>query len=192
MNVIISLLFAVFFFIGSSVTGVANDKPTVIDGVIFEPVYISNEETLILRGAATLRYLVMIKAYTGALYLPDEVPREYVLEDFPKRLVLEYFHEIKAGDFADATQTMIERNITPDELEIIRDELNLLKMTFKDVRPKDRYALTYRPGYGTELTLNDKPLQTFNGALFAKALFSVWLGDQPIDKDFRDRLTGKK
>ncbi|MEJ2519407.1 MAG: chalcone isomerase family protein [Desulfuromonadales bacterium] len=54
----------------------------------------------------------------------------------------------------------------------------------------DRYRLIYRPGTGTELRLNDRRLGTIPGDDFAVAYFSLWLGEQPIDKRFRDRLLG--
>lgn len=45
----------------------------------------------------------------------------------------------------------------------------------------DRYSLTYMPGVGTELALNDNPLGVIDGADFAAAYFRIWLGDHPID-----------
>lgn len=39
-----------------------------------------------------------------------------------------------------------------------------------------------------ELALNGKPLGTVQGNNFARAIFSVWLGEDPIDRGFRDTL----
>jgi hypothetical protein len=70
-------------------------------------------------------------------------------------------------------------------------KIESLNRLYKDVQPKDRYALTYLPGLGTQLTLNSVSLGTIEGAEFAKALFGIWIGVNPIDKTFRDRLLGK-
>ncbi|MCW8800766.1 MAG: chalcone isomerase family protein, partial [Desulfobacter sp.] len=59
------------------------------------------------------------------------------------------------------------------------------------VQPKARYALTYLPGLGTQLAINAEPLGTIEGLEFARAVFAIWIGKNPIDKTFRDRLLGK-
>ena len=59
---------------------------------------------------------------------------------------------------------------------------------YRDVNPGDRYARTYVPDQGTELSYNGQPLITIQGADFAAAYFGIWLGKDPIDKDMRSRL----
>jgi hypothetical protein len=58
------------------------------------------------------------------------------------------------------------------------------------VEPGDRYALTYIPGMGTELSLNGEAKGTIQGADFAAAIFSIWLGTKPIDKGLKRQLLG--
>ena len=60
------------------------------------------------------------------------------------------------------------------------------------MNPGDRYSLTYIPGKGTTLSLNGVPKGTVDGADFAAALFSIWLGPNPIDSNFKQALLGKK
>jgi hypothetical protein len=50
--------------------------------------------------------------------------------------------------------------------------------------------LTYIPGKGTELTLNGKSKGTVEGADFAAALFSIWLGPKPISESLKKELLG--
>jgi hypothetical protein len=58
------------------------------------------------------------------------------------------------------------------------------------VKPGDRYALTYVPGVGTELTLNGSPLGTVAGADFASAVFAIWLGPKALDESLKTQLLG--
>ncbi len=51
-------------------------------------------------------------------------------------------------------------------------------------------ALTYIPGTGTELALNGRPMGVIEGADFAAAIFSLWLGENPYDKRFKNALLG--
>jgi hypothetical protein len=74
----------------------------------------------------------------------------------------------------------------------LRQRLEQISAAFRDVKAGDRYALTYHPATGTELALNGKPLVAIQGADFAEAYFSIWLGKHPIDKDLKKRLFGKR
>ena len=55
----------------------------------------------------------------------------------------------------------------------------------------DRYALSYVPGQGTELTLNGRRLVLVEGADFARVYFAIWLGERPLDDGMRDRLLAR-
>ncbi len=136
--------------------------------------------------------MVFIKAYVGAFYLPAAVPAGDALGPVAKRLELQYFHAIKKEDFARATRAKIADNVTPEQAQQLAARIDRLANMYRDVRPGDRYCLTFMPGRGTELTLNDTVLGTIPGSEFASAVFSVWLGRNPIDPDFRDVLLGVK
>lgn len=164
---------------------------TVVDGATF-PITLETKQTSFqLKGAALLRYLVFIKAYAGALYLPESFSGSQALDDIPKHLVLEYRVSIASKDFGEATITKIKDSVDGDVFERLLPRIELLNQLYRDVEPGDRYSLTYIPGMGTQLIYNSSPLGTIEGADFAKALFAVWIGDNPIDTEFRDRLLGK-
>lgn len=178
----------VFFFTALPAHG--RVPVATIDGARFALSCRVGSEKLSLRGVATLRYLRFIRAYAGGLYLPPTIPSADALSDVPKRLVLEYFHRIEAEDFADATRTMIEKNTDTETFTRITPALDRLCQAYRTVAPKDRYALSYTPEKGLDLTLNGTLLGTFEGEAFARAMFAIWIGRDPIDKKFRNRLLG--
>ncbi len=148
--------------------------------------------TLPLRNAALLRYLKFIKAYVAALYLPEGVTPDKVLSDVPKRLELHYMVPIKGPDFGKGAEPTLKLNHTPAELAKLRGRIDRINTIYRDVRPGDRYALTYLPGRGTELALNGIPLTVIEGADFAAAYFGIWLGRESIDSGLkRDLLKGR-
>jgi hypothetical protein len=162
----------------------------MIEGIAFEKALQIDDTVLHLRGSGLLRYLVFIKAYVGALYMPrSETPAD-PLGPVPRRLELEYFHAIRAEDFAKATRQKVVENVTPETLAAITGRLERFNNLYRDVEPGDRYALTYLPGRGTELSHNGQPLGRIPGDDFAAALFAIWLGANPIDEQFRDALLG--
>ena len=161
-----------------------------IEGIAFSKTYRLENTELHLRGYGLLRYLVFIKAYVGAFYMLPEGDSQQALGTTPRRLELEYFHAISASDFAEATSTKIAENVSPETMLVIDDRLEQFNALYRDVEPGDRYALTYIPGRGTELSLNGRSLGRIEGDDFAAAVFAIWLGPEPIDTDFRDALLG--
>ena len=162
----------------------------VIEGIAFQETYRAGATELQLKGTGLLRYMIFIKAYVGAFYmLPGETPQN-ALGATPRRLELEYFHAIAAADFAEATTQKINDNVSPESMALLEGRLETFNAMYRDVRPGDRYALTYLPGRGTELSLNGQSLGRIPGDDFATAVFAIWLGQSPIDKTFRDHLLG--
>jgi hypothetical protein len=159
-----------------------------VDSVRFDTSVDVMDQRLHLHGAGLLKVMVFIKAYAGALYLPESVPSDQVLKPVAKQLVLEYFHPIKGEDFAKATRKKIADNVTADQVNGLQARIDNLAALYRDVKPGDRYALTYIPDEGTTLSLNGESLGSIPGDDFARAVFAIWLGANPIDQKFRDQL----
>ncbi len=148
---------------------------------------------LTLRGSDLLRYMVFIKAYEGALYLQEGKTADQALDEGTARcLVLHYFQPIKAGDFAEATTEMIKKNVSPERFAFLLPKIDKFNAFYRDITPGDRYTAAYTPENGTRLWLNGNLLGRVAGAEFASAFFAIWIGENPIDKKFRDRLLGKQ
>ena len=163
-----------------------------IEGIRFENSYETEGIHLEIQGTGLLRYLGFIKAYVGAFYLEEGSSLEDVLSDKPKRLEVEYFHALKGEDFGVTTDKVIEKNTDALTLQRIRPQIDYHNSLYEDVQPGDRYSLTYIPGRGTELALNGKTKGIIKGADFASALFSMWLGEFPMNEPFKKQLLGLK
>ena len=163
---------------------------TEVENVVFDKQVVVGKQALEIKGAGVLRYLRFIKAYAGALYAQPGLTPETVLSDTPKRLEIEYFHALKGKDFGPATYKGLSDNLDAGEIERLRPRIDYHNSLYVDVQPGDRYALTYVPGVGTELALNGKPMGVIEGADFAAAIFSIWLGKNPYDRQFKNALLG--
>lgn len=172
---------------GSERAGVAE-----VAGVEFPERHQWGGEQLRLHGTGVLRYRLVFKGYAAALYLGDGVDAERVLEDVPRRIEIEYFWPIPAKAFADITWTGMSRNLDEPALAALAGSIEKLNSLYEDVRPGDRYALTYVPGIGTELALNGSPKGLVEGADFSAALFAIWLGEEALDESLRDRLLAQR
>ncbi|GAC1468516.1 MAG: chalcone isomerase family protein [Desulfuromonadaceae bacterium] len=163
-----------------------------IENVTFADSVSVGSKPVPLHNAALLRYLKFIRAYVAALYLPEGVKSEDVLSDVPKRLELNYLVPIKGPDFGKGAEPTLKLNQTPAELARLRSRIDRINAIYRDVKPGDRYALTYLPGRGTELALNGTPLTVIEGADFAAAYFGIWLGRESIDDKLKRDLLRKR
>ena len=175
-------VFFVWLFLGT-----AADAAT-IEGVTFADRYQAGTTTLMLNNVGLLRYRVIFKGYVAALYLGEGVRPEQVLTDVPKRLELEYFWSIAGPDFGKAAEKILADNFPAAQITSFRSRLDRLNTLYENVKPGDRYALTYIPGVGTELALNGKPKGIIEGADFAAAYFAIWLGAKPLDASLKAQL----
>ncbi len=162
-----------------------------IEGVRFADDVRVGSVRMRLNDVGLMRYRYVIKAYVAALYLGDGARADDVLADAPKRLEIEYFYAIKAAGFAGATNEGIAANVSADAVAKLRPRIDALNAMYRDVRPGDRYTLTYVPGTGTELALNGTSLGTIAGGDFAAALFAIWLGPNAIDPSLKAQLLGR-
>ena len=179
---VLSLLFSV----------TAELRSAEIDGIYFNDEYSAAERKLNIRGYAILNYMLVIKAYAGALYMEKGTPSSSVLGDTPRILELYYFHKISAEEFRESTIEMIRRNTTGVEFSSISERLNIFNSFYRGVKPGDRYRAEYIPGKGTTLYLNGRAMGRVSGNDFSRAFFSIWIGRDPIDKKFRDKLLGRR
>ena len=182
---VLSALVVGMFMTSHLATAATIEGVTFADEVSIGP----NKETrLRLHGTGLLRYRVVFRGYVAALYLPEGIPGTSALEDVPRRLELSYFWAIGASDFADAAENFLKQNMSTTGFNKLQARVENLHTAYRDVRPSDRYALTYQPGIGTTLRLNDESLVTIPGADFAKAYFGIWLGTPSLDNSLRDSL----
>ena len=181
----ITLISALFFF-GQQVS--ANQT---VDKV-FKPTLMTMDTTLELSGVGELRYMGIVKIYDGALYLPAEADSSQVLENIPKRLEVRYVRSFKSKDFGPATIAGIKKNVDPETYARLESRIAYHNGLYDDIAPGDRISLTYIPAVGTQLEINDTTKGTIKGADFARALFSMWLGEKPFDRGFKKALLGEK
>lgn len=166
-------------------------KATTVAGVEFPSSVAVGDREFVLSGAGLYRKY-FFKVYANALYLPDPVSPDEVLEGNPRCLLFHYFREIRPDQFAEAARNFLEKNLSADELAAIRPQLDRMNDLYQTVEDGDRYRLCYRPQEGTTLALNDDHVGTIPGERFADAYFRIWLGEESVSNDLRDSLLGRQ
>jgi len=163
-----------------------------IEGVVFSDFYQAGPVTMSLHGVGAAKFLRAVKVYAAALYLVPGARPEQVLQDIPKRLELSYFRPIEAGDITRAAEKNLSDNVAQATIKTLRPRIDQMHRLYENVKPGDRYGLTYVPGVGTELALNGQRKGIVEGADFAAAYFSIWLGPDPINQPLKDGLLNSR
>ncbi|TLF53740.1 hypothetical protein FEI13_00495 [Halomonas urmiana] len=140
-------------------------------------------------GHGLFRYMIW-DAYAGAYYQAAGYPRPAPQSEVPRRLELEYFHAIEAGDFAEVTRERVQKSLPDNEFARLASSLSTFNGRYRDVSPGDRYALGW-DGEALTLALNGELLYSGGDQALANALFGIWLGDDPLGEGFRDDLLGR-
>jgi hypothetical protein len=196
------VLVAFAFAIGGALVGPgtaqaqAQAVPMHLAGVKYEPVAHVGSQPLTLNGAG-IRYKVVVKVYTAALYLPAraETPEAVFKAPGPKRLQLVMLRDIDANEFGRLfTRGMQDNASREDFARSIPGTLRLGEMfsTRKRLAAGDSVSIDWLPGAGTVISINGKREgEPIPEPEFYTSLMKIWLGHSPADHQLKDALLGQ-
>ncbi len=159
-----------------------------VAGVAFSQQYTDEGITMELQGTG-LKTLVLFKAFAAGFYQEKSFQKD-ILGEVSKRIEVEYFVNIPGEKLNAYTLERMKVNVSEDELNDINAEIKMMGNYFVDLKKGDRFSLTYIPGVGTKFAHNGKETGVIEGQQFAKALFSVWIGEKPFDQKLKNQILG--
>jgi hypothetical protein len=143
-------------------------------------------------GARTKTFL-RIKVYVAGLYLesPTKDAARILATDGPRQIVLRVTHDTPRPRLRQELLDGLQRStkLTPRTAEERVDQLLAQVPALKE---GDVLALTYLPGQGTRVEAAGRSAGLVPGKEFADAIFSVWLGANPLDEDLKRALLQRK
>ncbi|HEY1252847.1 MAG TPA: chalcone isomerase family protein [Thermoanaerobaculia bacterium] len=147
-------------------------------------------KTLKLNGAG-LRKKLLFKVYVAALYLetPSKDGAAVVSSSEVKSMRLSILRSLKGSQVGEAISEGFERN-SKDQLPKLQDRLKKLEQMIPDVKEGDEIVFNAVPDKGVHVTVRGTDRGTIEGRDFADALFSVWLGPNPVQEDLKKALLG--
>ena len=140
-----------------------------------------------------LRKKFVFKVYLAALYVenPIEDARQLINSDQIKRVQMHMLRDLERGKIAEAVQNGFEKNAAP-EMPRLQARLDRFVQILPDLRSGETIVITWYPGRGTVIKAGNGAETTIEGKDFADALFSVWLGDHPVDDDLKGEMLRNK
>lgn len=152
-----------------------------------------NGATLQLNGAG-LREKLWIDLYVGALYVSTKTSdaKAVINADEAMNMHLEIVSALITREkFLSAVNEGFE-NATGGNTAKFAEEIPAFIAAFKDEIVKgDKIDISYTTQRGIIVWKNGKMLTTIKGLEFKKALFAIWLGDKPADKNLMKGMLGK-
>lgn len=165
-----------------------------VDGVDVPETYSAMGTELKLNGAGT-RSKWFMDLYVGGLYVPSTIDdgQAIINADEPQAITLHIISGMITSDkMKDATMEGFE-NATGGDLSAIQSEVDTFLDVFsEEIVDGDVFDLVYLPGEGTRVLKNGEARETIEGLEFKKALFGIWLSDEPAQQDLKKAMLGQR
>ncbi|HSI69280.1 MAG TPA: chalcone isomerase family protein [Gillisia sp.] len=151
-------------------------------------------EKLVLNGVG-VREKFWMDMYAGALYLNAKSSNVNTImnAEEPMAIKLHIVSKLISSDkMIDAVTEGFE-NSTNGNVAPLKTEIDKFISFFRDEITKDDvFDLVYLPSKGIVVYKNGKEQGTIKGKEFKKALFGIWLSNNPADKKLKEGMLGKK
>jgi chalcone isomerase-like protein len=147
---------------------------------------------LVLNGLGIRKAtLLRIKVYVAALYIPRKTGDAAAIlgANAPWQLVLRFVRDVDAGDIRDAFQEGFQK-AAPETLASLQKRIAGLNAQVIDFKSGQSLTFTRNPATGVAVDVNGKGGSTLEGADFANAFLSIWLGAKPPNEDLKMGLLG--
>jgi hypothetical protein len=158
------------------------------EGVVAPPTIQVEGKTLHLMGMG-LRKKLWFKVYLASLYLetPTDDPAQVIASEQVKRVQMNMLRDLERGKIVEAVTEGFQRNSGP-EMPKLQERLDRFLRAVPDLRGGQTIVITYFPGKGTLIKAGGGEEVSLPGKDFADALFSVWLGKQPVDGELKQEM----
>lgn len=148
---------------------------------------------LVLNGAG-IRSKFGLKLYVAGLYLAQKSSsaQAVVNADNPMAIRIDIISKLITSEkFQDTTREGFQ-NSTNGNIAPIKNKIDSFMAAFNDpFKEGDMFELVYVPAKGVEVFKNGSLKITVPGLDFKKALFGIWLGDKPAQKNLKEGMLGK-
>lgn len=181
----IILLFVTFFTINSFAQLTLNDVtlPAKVKG---------HDKELVLNGGA-IRKKAMFKVYVLGLYIPQKTKDAKAILNSNDNIVARLVITSSVVNSKNMTEAILEgfEKSTNKNMGPLQAKIDAFIAAFKDeIKTGDVFDLSYSAADGTKALKNGKLVTTVTGDDFKKALFGIWLGDNPIDTKVKSGILG--
>lgn len=169
-----------------------NLESKIVGKTALPALYRFKNKQLILNGAG-LRELLWVDVYACGLYMREPEVNPLNVIDKKEIMIIRMDILSKAVShkkLIKAFQKGFEDNNNKQTITQLRKELTDFMGFMSNVSPKigDKFDIVYEPNIGVSLYINYKKIGTTGDLNFKKAIFKIWLANNPVDKSLKPEL----
>lgn len=160
-----------------------------VDGTPVPDTLEAGGKTVRIIGAG-IRNKWFFNVYVGALYAekPTFNAGNLIKSEQVKQMSLHLLRDVGKEKIVESIREGFEKQ-SKDQMPALQGRLDELAAAVPDLKKGDTLSLTYVPDKGVVVGGAAKET-VIPGKDFADALFSVWLGPDPVDADLKRKLLG--
>ncbi|MEE9333461.1 MAG: chalcone isomerase family protein [Granulosicoccaceae bacterium] len=150
-------------------------------------------DELMLNGAG-VRTKLILKLYVGSLYTTAKSNDAAAIldADEPMAIRLNIISDLLTKKKMVKSLKAGFKKSTGGNTAAIQPQIDqMLGLMQGKIGKKDQYTLNYKPGSGTRVTKNGEEVGVVEGLEFKKALFGIWLSDNPAQSSLKAGMLGK-
>lgn len=163
-----------------------------VEGVKIPLVFKSDESALILNGAGT-REKYFMDLYVGALYLKNKTGDAKKILETDESMCVK-LHIVSGMITSEKMTNAVDEGFSKSAkgiLPALQSRIDQFKAVFAaKINKGDVYDMVYDKSKGTLIYKNGKLSATLPGFDFKKALFGIWLCDEPADESLKKKMLG--
>lgn len=140
-----------------------------------------------------IRYKFFFKIYVAALYLETKSNdlKQVIGSSQGKRMVMHFvYDEVEKQKLVNAWLEGFESNLPADVYQQLKPRIEQFNSLFDTAVADDVYYLDLIPGKGVRVSFNGQEKGIISGDDFYAALLKIWLGEEPVDEDLKQALSG--
>ena len=144
--------------------------------------------------------LVSAKVYAIGLYVSTASLSGNLSQYKGKTASPEFYNELRSGDFEKQVNLVFTRDLSASQLqdgfrEVLQNQdqskVALFTGFFPDVKNNQQASMHWGPGGRLEVTIAGLKKVPIDDKAFTTAVFSIWLGDKPIQEDIKKGLVSR-
>jgi hypothetical protein len=158
------------------------------------PASLKQDKTELTLNGAGIRKKMFFKVYVAGLYLTakNKNGNEIVNADKPVAIRLQITSNVvSSSNMSESIREGFTKSTGGNTAPLqkrIDDFISFFNR--EEIKEGNIFEMWYFPGVGVKTYKNGKLLGTIEGFDFKKALFGIWLSDNPVDADLKKGLLG--
>jgi hypothetical protein len=150
-------------------------------------------ENLQLNGAGIRKKAMVLKLYSGGLYLAKKSGDAKSIMNADETMAIKLVITssfVSSEAMSEAVENGFEASTGGNTTPLATEIEKFISFFSAEIVEKDVFDITFQKGTGVVAYKNGKELGTISGMNFKKALFEIWLGNDPADSKLKKAMLG--